>query len=113
MADANDLLRQYNCTDNYYSYLCGMVITDGAKAMADKFKCYWLLDIIASYQLELKSEDFQVWQLQVCKNRSAEVLCTDGNDNILKQQHISYTDFEEDKATLWVEGNVILLPSEH
>lgn len=35
-------------------------------------------------------------------------------DNKMQQsQNVEYTDFPAEEATLWVEGNVILLPSEH
>jgi hypothetical protein len=41
------------------------MFTKGAKAMADEFECYWLLDIIASYYPELRHEKFQFLELTV------------------------------------------------
>lgn len=111
--NANDDLREYTGADNYYRYLCGLLITDGAKALADRFQCYWFLDIIASYQYDLKDEEFQVWTLQRKEDNSASATCTDGNDNVLKFQHVPFTDFEPTSATIWVENGVALLPSEH
>jgi hypothetical protein len=90
-----------------------LLITEGVKDLADMFECYWLIDIVASYYPEVKRQEFQVWELTVNEDRTALVKCTDGNDRLLKQQRIPYTDFEADRATVWVEGNVILLPSEH
>ena len=113
MINANDQLREYTSTDNYYTYLCGLLITDGAKALADEFECYWFLDIIASYQPQLKEEEFQVWTLMKMEDNSAVVSCTDGNDGILRTQKIPWTDFKTDTATIWVENGVALLPSEH
>lgn len=113
MINANDQLREYTSTDSYYTYLCGLLITDGAKALADQFECYWFLDIIASYQPQLKVEEFQVWTLMKKEDNSAVVSCTDGNDRILKTQEIPWTDFKVDTATIWVEIGVALLPSEH
>jgi len=113
MIDANESLREHNCTDNYYKYNFGLTITDGTRALADKFQCYWFLDIIASYQLQLRNEEFQVWSLGKNEDSSAIVLCTDGNDKILKSQNIPWTDFDADVATVWVESGVALLPSEH
>ncbi len=109
--NANDQLREYNCTDNYYRYNFGLMITDGAKALAEKFQ--WFLDIVASYQHELKKAEFQVWKLVKNKDNSATVKCEDGNDIILKSKHIPYTDFSADTVTVWLESGVILLPSEH
>ena len=111
--NANDYLKQHNCSDEFFKYNFGLVITEGTKAMADQFHCYWLLDIIVSYQPELKRHQFQVWKLFVLDDSSAIVKCTDGNDKVLKRQEVPFTDFTAKEATLWVEGNVILLPSEH
>jgi len=81
--------------------------------MADTFGVYWLLDIIASYQPQLKNEEFQVWSLGRNEDSSAIVLCTDGNDKVLQSQNIPWTDFEPTVATVWVEFGTALLPSEH
>ena len=113
MINANDQLREYTSTDNYYTYLCGLLITDGAKALADQLECYWFLDIIASYQPQLKVEEFQVWTLTKREENSAIVSCTDGKDRKLRTQRIPWTDFKADIATIWVEAGVALLPSEH
>jgi hypothetical protein len=113
MQTANAILRHYTGTDTYYQYHFGTLVTDGVKALAEEFNCFWLLDIIVSYQPSLKGEDFQVWKLDVKDDASATVICADGNDNVLQQQVIPYTDFTAREATIWVEGNVLLLPSEH
>ena len=112
MKNANDQFREYNCSDTYYKYNGFLVITEGVKALADRFQCFWFLDIVASYQPQLKNEEFQVWKLEKNGN-SAVVTCTNGNDRVLKTQKIGYTDFEADEATIWVEFGTALLPSEH
>ena len=111
--NANEQLREFNGSENYYAYNFGYAYTDGVRALVNMFECYWLLDIIVSYQPQLRSEDFQVWTLGVNGDRSAVVLCCDGNDKILKSQEIPFTDFKATEATIWVEGDVMLLPSEH
>ncbi|MEJ7827965.1 MAG: DUF6876 family protein [Segetibacter sp.] len=91
-----------------------MLITDGAKALADNFHCYWFLDVVTSCQGTLKSQPFQVWTLKRDEETDvASVICTDGNDKVLCKQDIPYTDFKPETAVVWVEGDVILLPSEH
>lgn len=112
MQNANDALREYICSDNFYQFHFGLLITDGAKAFADKFEAYWFLDVIASYYPNL-NEEFQVWKLKVNEDASAVVECGDGNDRQIVKQTIPFTDFKARTATLWVEGNVVLLPSEH
>jgi len=113
MTNANDSLREYICTDFYHKHAFGILYTDGARALAENFECYWFLDIIVSYQHELKGNDFQVWKLRKNEDGPVTASCTDGNDGVLKAQEIPYTDFKADEATLWVELGVILLPSEH
>ncbi|MCK1641665.1 hypothetical protein IVA95_30010 [Bradyrhizobium sp. 157] len=46
---------------------------------------------------------------------SARLVCDDGNDKgaVIYSEDIDFTDFPLDQITIWVEGNVILLPSEH
>ena len=41
-------------TENYWRHLFGLKYTDGVKAHADIAEAYWLIDAIASYQVELK-----------------------------------------------------------
>jgi hypothetical protein len=112
MENANTELRQYTGTREYYRYHCNTLLTEGVKALADQFKCYWLLDIIASFQT-LLLEDFQVWKLTKQTDNSAIVVATDLNGKSLIKHQIPYTDFEAAQATVWVEGDVLLLPSEH
>lgn len=111
--NANDQLKEYTCTESYYRYLLGVLLTDGTKALCEKFECFWFIDIVCSYQRELNGEDFQVWTLRKNGDGSGKVVCTDGNERVLKSQVIPFIMFEAERATVWVEGNVVLLPSEH
>lgn len=113
MKNANDELKGFTGTEHYYGHTSNMIYTDGIKALCERFNCYWLIDIICSYQPQLRMEPFQAWSLGVNENHSAIVICTDGNDNILRTQDIPFTDFEAREATIWVECLTILLPSEH
>ena len=112
-------LSEFTGTFHYYKagLLSNMNVTDGVHMLRIKGNCFWLTDIIASYQHELKGEDFQVWKLSVFPDKKALVSCEDGNDHILKTQELSYTDFEKQtgltEIEIWVENNVMLLPSEH
>jgi hypothetical protein len=113
--NANDSLNSCTCTDGYYAtILPNFFHTSGVHELAEKFKCYWFVDIVVSYQLvpKITSEDFQVWTLKRTGD-TAVVTCTDGNGKYLVSQDIEATSFEPDEATIWVEGKVALLPSEH
>ncbi|RYE52576.1 MAG: hypothetical protein EOP48_16195 [Sphingobacteriales bacterium] len=110
--NANDKFSDYNGTDNFYRHFTKMLYTDGVKALCDDFQCYWFLDIVASYQSQLKGEEFQVWLLRKEEDGSAVVTCTDGNDRELVSQSIPSTGFAAQRAIIWVEYCVALLPSE-
>lgn len=97
-----------------HSVMRNVLYSEGAQHVAEHGGAYWLLDKIACSQLvrKLRSEPFQAWKLTVTDSVGI-LICTDGNDNVLLSEHITFTDFPLDEVELWVEGNVILLPSEH
>ena len=117
---ANEL-NNFSGTERYYRITPDTLITDGAKFVADKGGAYWLMTAIASYLPELtEKESFIVANLTVSRSESS---CTallkldDGNDNILAEQFIEYTDFELDVIKLYACYNgdvwVIMLPKEY
>lgn len=107
-------LVQFTGTERYYKFspLSKLVLTDGVKYLADKAGAYWLLDIIVSYQHQLRNEGFQDWVLTV-KDGKGIVTCTDGNSKQLVKQQIDFTDFPLDGISLYCMDGVILLPSEY
>jgi hypothetical protein len=114
-------LNNFSGTERYYRITPDTVITDGAKFVADKAGAYWLMTAIASYLPQFKNtESFIVANLQVSNtghSRSALLKLDDGNDNILAEQFIEYTDFELDEFKLYACYNgdmwVIMLPREY
>jgi hypothetical protein len=98
-------------TDNWYEHGLNPLITftDGVKYVADTAQAYWLIDEIAFAPVK---GEFQVWKLNVTGNK-AELICEDGNDNIIFTKQIEFTDYPEPGVTLWCVGGVILLPSEY
>ena len=117
---ANEL-NNFSGTENYYRITPDTIITDGAKFVADKAGAYWLMTAIASYLPNLTNkETFVVANLIVTRTATA---CTallkldDGNDNVLAEQFIEYTDFELDEFKLYACYNgdvwVIMIPREY
>lgn len=109
-------LGQFTGTDHHYRHgLCrSITYTDGVRYLAENAGAYWLVDKIATNQLRprIKREEFQSWKLKV-DGTQAVLTCDDGNGNIVHREKIDFTDFPLDHIELWVEGTVILLPSEH
>jgi hypothetical protein len=90
-------------------------VTDGVKYLIDNAEAYWLVDAIASHQLEGRTtrEPFQAWTLKKHENGSATLKADDGNDNWLVTQEIEYTDFPLDEIKLYLVDGILLLPSEY
>ena len=79
--------------------------TDGIKWLQEKGNCYWLTDLIASYQTTKckQANERQFWELLVADDRSAIVTCDDGDGNISINQSIEHTDFLLSSLRIWVE----------
>lgn len=110
-------LEQFTGTEKYYNYLCGLKLTDGVHYLATEGKCFWLLDIIASYQPKHHQVPFQLWELEVTEDkgkRSAIVYMREDSDKKpLVRQVIPYTDFPLENVKIYVIDKVVLLPSEY
>lgn len=107
-------LPYFTGTTQYYRLYPNLMLTDGAKFLAETANCYWLMDIIASVQLipEVKKESFQVYDLKVNEDGLAVVTCGDGNDNEVYRQDVE-TDFPLDHQRLYYTNDVVMLPSEY
>jgi hypothetical protein len=106
------------------------LLTDGSVYVAEACEAFWLMDVIASHQLNprLNGEDFQVWYLVKRilldahgKRRRDywDLTCTDGNDKSpdLVCQEFEYSDFPLNEIKLYAGRNelggiTICLPSE-
>jgi hypothetical protein len=111
-------LAQFTGTDLWYrhSLVRNVLFTDGAKYLADKAGAYWLLDEIAltqRYDQRVAAEEFQLWKLTVHLDRTAVLVCEDGNGNVVRRTSLPFTDFPLDEITLYCANNTILLPSEY
>ena len=97
-----------------FSALSRLTITDGIKYTVDKYQCYWILDIIASYQSKYTKYDLQVWEIEVDEHQcSALIVGRDGDLNEVVSQAIPFTDLELEKVVLWCQNGTIFLPSEY
>lgn len=108
-------------TENYYALsplFRSFVLTDGARYLADAAGAWWLMDAVASHLGSYRDEGFVVAKLLRAKASNAWILrLEDGNDEVLADQIIEYSDFPLDEITLYViaqdDLRVILLPSEY
>lgn len=118
-------LAGFTGTEAYHrlSIFPGVVGTDGVAYLCKTAGCFWLFDIIVSYQSRCKKDpmlrDFQVWKLKA-KDGKGVVTCERDKDEVAIRQAIPYTDFPLDEIMLYVEAGecggrpvmVCMLPSE-
>jgi hypothetical protein len=112
----SDLLQFIGATQWYRHPLVRTVTyTDGAQYVAEHGGAYWLLDLIATHQLDkaVRAEPFQVWKLAVKPDRTATITCEDGNRKKVHRQELEFTDFPLPEITFYFTDNVIMLPTEY
>jgi len=111
-------LVQFTGTSQYSRFHADAVLTDGVLWLADNASCYWLLDVYYSYLFLLDGDKESFTVLTLTKSgRSAHVVIDDGNDNLIAQQEIEYTEFPLEQIKLYGcwDGKqwIMLLPSEY
>ena len=118
VADFKNTLDQFYGTETWHRFsMSKLLLTDGVKYLCEKAGCYWLMDIIASYQKKCMKDpmlrDFQIWELNVnIQERKGVVSCLRDTNDVAFKQTIPYTDFPLDTIKLYCENRVICLPSE-
>jgi hypothetical protein len=87
-------LAQFTGTEKYHRIYPQVVLTDGAKYLADAAGCYWLMDLYASHlaSVDPEIESFTCLKLSK-KGYGTEIVIEDGNTHALAKQLIEYTDF--------------------
>lgn len=112
---ANDAFAHAFGTEEYHKYALGMFITDGVLEVAQKCQAFMLIDEIVNGQLieKVRNLGFQAWKLNLIEGNSFNLSCDDGNENVIFEKEILFPDFPYNDVTIWIEGNVLLLPSEH
>ncbi len=115
--DEDDLeaeLAQFHGTQGYYKNFTGLLYTDGIKYLADHAECYWLIDLVGSYQPQLRDVPFQLWRIDVRDDKSALVtMIEDTGQPVKVRQEISFTDFPLSDFELFCIDNILLLKSEY
>lgn len=114
-------LSQFTGTDTWYRHglVRNVLYTDGVKFLAERAGAFWLLDKVATLQIEprVRAEEFQTWRLAVSEGQKATLTCDDGNGNVVHSERIGWTDFPLDEVKLYVGADgarrVVMLPSEY
>ena len=113
--DLKTTLGSFIGTTKYYRSGFGTLhLTEGIHYLRETANCYWLIDIVESYQPMLTDVPFQIWTLKVNEDESALVTCKEDSDQpCLVKQEIEYTDFPLDEIEFYCIDGVVLLKSEY
>lgn len=118
-------LNHFTGSEYVFQHWCNnrLVYTEGIQHLANKLKCYWLIEemayVILPKLLEHHFDHFYCIKFFVNNDFSATILIDDGNGNIHFDYEIRWTDFpiigKEIKFYLCNSGNhyCLMLPSEY
>ena len=105
-------LEHFIGSERYYRVM-NAIITDGVNYIMQNGYAWLVTDALSVIKTKLRNEEFLSVKLQVDKeNMEAEMIITDGNENILYKQYYEYTDAKRD-LTLFFENNTLMLNSEY
>jgi len=115
-------LQHFHGTEMFYSIpLLRTRFTDGLKYLSEVAECFWLItdtSVIAK-SLMNRSEFVTIDFRRLSKEKQdysgyeAEIIYTDGNDNILEKHGYRVTNFPLDELRLFFVNNTLMLPSEY
>lgn len=103
-------------TYHYYELYPQVILTDAVMYLMEAASCYWLGNIVWSYQShkKIKGQAFQVYDLKVnLTTKKAKLTVTDGNYKVLYKQNIPFTTFPLKSLRLYYCNNVLMLSSEY
>ena len=110
-------LRDFTGTQNYHRVLPRLVITDGVEYLATKANSYWLVTLIYSHLVTKPIHSEFVVARLVVSGKTANLVLDDGNDQVISEQHIEYTNFPLDEVEIYCSYQdrywVLLLASEY
>lgn len=112
-------LNRFTGSEIFYRHPLGVIYTEGIKYLAQNARAYWLIDIIASYQGNVRItqdpmlQEIQFWKLKVSQNNSAILTCERDTDDVVITQKIEFTDFPLDEVKIYLSNKTLLLPSEY
>ncbi|WP_047419540.1 DUF6876 family protein [Cellulophaga sp. Hel_I_12] len=115
-------LQHFHGTEMCYQIpLIRTLFTDGLKYLSEVAECFWLItdtSVIAKSLMnrsEFVTIDFKRLskEKQDLSGYEAEIIYTDGNDNLLEKHGYRVTDFPLDELRLFFVNNTLMLPSEY
>jgi len=120
--EIKERLQFFTGTEMFYQIpLLKTRFTDGLKYLAEVAECFWLItdaSVIAKSLMnrsEFITIDFKRMseEKQDYTGYEAEIIYSDGNDNILETHRYNATDFPLDELRLFFVNDTLMLPNEY
>ena len=120
--EIKERLQYFTGTEMFYQIpLLRTRFTDGLKYLSEVTECFWLItdtSVIAKSLMnrsEFITIDFKRLseEKQDFMGYEAEIIYSDGNDNILKKHGYRAADFPLDDLRLYFVNDTLMLPSEY
>lgn len=120
--DVKEGLQHFHGTEMFYQIpLLQTRFTDGLKYLAEVAECFWLITDTSVIGKSLMDHsrfitiDYKRFsrEMQESKGYEAEIIYSDGNDNILEKHGYRVTDFPLDELRLYFVNDTLMLPSEY
>ena len=118
-------LRRFTGSESVFRHWANraFLYTEGVHHVAEHGGAFWLIDKIAltnRYEPKVTRERFQHWTLTVAPDRTATLVCEDGNGNQVFSETLDFTDFPLPSLGFYVCENefgaghfTMMLPSEY
>lgn len=75
-----------------------LVVTEGMHHLCERAGAHWLMDLVASYQTPLLSDEtFQLWSVEVENGRGRVTCQRDTGEKFLVEQELTATDWPADE----------------
>lgn len=111
-------LRDFRGTETWFRPLLfpKYLYTEGIQFLGEEAGAYWLMEMIFAFQekAEIKSAGyFQAWDLIVNDDKTATLICENGNCEIVFTHYLTFTDFPLPKIRLFFIRDTLLLTTEY
>ena len=95
--------------------------TNGMKYLAEAAECFWLITDTSAFAKTLMDKSYFITidfkrfseDEQQLNSKEAELIYSDGNDNVLFRQAYYSTDFPLDELRLFFVDDTLMLPGEY
>ena len=102
-----------NLEESRVKYKDNFLLSDGIFEVAGREELFWIIELIFCKQQLIHKEMFQSWNIELTKNKELHIIVK----NITEQEILNFSvpskNFYFPNWKIWLDSNLILLPSEN